>query len=501
MAPKGRVNTFFPPVPISIHHHDLQKACIGPLLKMSWMTAEHSSNTFTRPLGPNEVFIKLISDPGHQLGREHWAINYTVKICPRGAFTGLLDSADLLPNLIRYSWLHLRFQHPSLAAHPDSNSNVIYIVPDSADTLRTWASETFTVEADAQSADDVIPTITPAADARLYYIPRSSELLLHTAHWRMDGVGGLLLLGQLVNLMVSHADTFLLGKLPDPFESFYWGLEVARLSPPVEEAGSMPLTATDEQKAIAHRAVSTFALAAGAVGVPYIGDTSTIPSGTRAAELTFSPTTTFAAVSAAKSLGIGITAAVHASLATVNFRHAKHQGRHYTSTIKQSLRPYLPEPYSTPAAAAGLYTSGWLARVEASGTWEENARIYQAEYQKGISTEYVQAHREYASTLVEVIKHLPTPTEPPSDVDISSLGIMEKYLEREYGTSDRGFSITHAGVGVEMLSRQGVVFVWTFRNQLTLRLVYNEAFHTEKQMTEFLQDIQTDLLKQLQVMS
>ncbi|KAJ5419381.1 uncharacterized protein N7487_002931 [Penicillium crustosum] len=411
---------------------------------MPWTSTEHSPNTFTRSLGPNEVFIKLVSDPGHPLG----------------------------------------------PAHPDSNSNVVYTVPDSADSLSEWASQTFTVESDAQSADEVISTIAPAPDARLYYVTQSNELLLHTAHWRMDGVGGLFLLGQLVDLMVSHAGTLLSGKLPDPFDSFRWGSEITRLVPPVEEAGNMPLIATEEQKAVAHGAVGTFALAAGALGVPYNDDTSSMPSGTRAAELMFSPATTSAAVSAAKALGVGVTAAVHASLAVVNFRHAiaEHQGRHYTSTIKQSLRPYLPEPYSTPAAAAGLYTSGWLARVEGLR-------------HLGGECPHVsgRAHREYASTLVEMIKNLPAPTEPPSDIDISSMGIMEKYLEREYGTPERGFSITHAGVGVEIISRQGVVFVWTFRDQLTLRLVYNEAFHTPEQMAEFLQDIQVELLKQLGV--
>ena len=197
----------------------------------------------------------------------------------------------------------------------------------------------------------------------------------------------------------------------------------------------------------------------------------------------------------------GITAAVHASLAAVNFRHAiaEHQGRHYTSTIKQSLWPYLSEPYSTPATAAGLYTSGWLVRVDASGTREENACLCQAVYEKGISSEYLQAHREYASTLVELIKNMPIPTEKPSDIDISSMGIMEIYLKREYGTPERGFDTTHAGVGVGILSRQGVVFKWTFRDQLTLRLVYNEAFHTQGQMTGILHHVQAELSKQLGV--
>jgi hypothetical protein len=41
--------------------------------------------------------------------------------------------------------------------------------------------------------------------------------------------------------------------------------------------------------------------------------------------------------------------------------------------------------------------------------------------------------------------------------------------------------------------------VWTFRDQLTLRLVYNEAFHTPGQMTDILHDVQAELLKQLRV--
>lgn len=466
---------------------------------MPWTTTEQSPNTLTRPLGPNEVFIKLVSDFGHPLGREHWAVNYAITIRPRGDF-----AADFLPALIRHSWLHLRFQHPSLAAHPDSsNANLVYKIPDSVDTLNQWASQTFFIKSDAQSADDVIRTIAPAPDAQLYYIPKSSQILLHTAHWRTDGVGGFLLLGQLVDLMSTHADTILSGNLPDPFDAFTWGTETTRLSLSVEEAGNMPLTPTYEQKDIAQEAVETFAHAQGAVGIPYTGDATTIPTGTRAAELTFTPATTAAALSATKARGLGITAATHASVAAVNFRHAipehRAQGRHYTSTIRHTLRPYMPQPYSGPAGAATLFTTGWMYRVDASSTWEENARKYHAEYRRGLNEEYVLAHREYATMLVKLLRNLPAPDEPPSDVDISSLGVLEKYLQREYGSPESGFSILYAGLGVEMLARQGVVYVWTFRDQLTLRVVFNEAYHTEEQMEEFLRDVKADLLRELGV--
>ncbi|KAJ5100498.1 hypothetical protein N7456_006550 [Penicillium angulare] len=470
---------------------------------MPWKKAENSPNTFTRPLGPNEVFMQLVAEPGHALGHEHWAINYTATIVPRGAFEVLLSSPELLPTLIRYSWMHLRFQHPSIAACPDASRTATYVVPDSSDALNKWASKTFTVATDAKSADDVIPTIEPAADALLYFVPQSNQLLLHTGHWRTDGVGGTILLGQLVNLISSNAEALLSGKLPDPFDSFDWGSEVGRLMLPVEEAAKMPLVATDELKAIAQETTATFALAEGALGVPYIGDSTTVPAGTRAVELAFSPTDTSAAVSAAKARGFGITAAIHASMAAANFRNAisKHQdeSRHYTSTIRQSFRECLPEPYSTPAGASGLYTSGWMASVDPSTTWEDNAHKYRTEYKKDVSGGYLQAHREYAYTLNEIVKNPPTPAEPPSDIDVSCIGVAEKYIEREYGTPERGFGITNVGLGVELLSRQATVFVWTFRDQLTLRLVYNESFHTAEQMSEFLKDVQTELLKQLNV--
>ncbi|KAJ5701473.1 hypothetical protein N7488_009021 [Penicillium malachiteum] len=406
-----------------------------------------TTSGFTRPIGPNEVFMNLVSE-GHSIGREHWSVNFTVTISPRGAFNALSDSPDLLATLIRYSWLNLRFKHPSLAAHVET-PNIVYRVPGSTENLNKWASQTFTVATDAASADEVIRTIAPAADARLWYIPQSGELLLHSAHWRVDGVSGMLLLGQLVDLMTSHADTVLSGELPDPFEAFQWGSEAVRLCPSVEEAGNMPLEASEEHKAIAQRAVGTFTFIEGALGIPYTGDASTVPTGTGIIQVTLSPRVTAEARDAARARGLKVTAAVHASIAAVNFRRAipEHKGRHYTSTMRKSLRPLLPEPYSTPASAASLLTTGWMMRADASSTWEENARMYQEEYGNSISKEYAQAHREYACTLVEFL-NLPTPTEPPSDVDISSFGIMERYLEPEYGTPERGFSVMHAGLSV-----------------------------------------------------
>ncbi|KAF5858346.1 hypothetical protein ETB97_004466 [Aspergillus alliaceus] len=140
---------------------------------MPWTPAETTSNTFTRPFGTNEAFIKL----------SFWDVQSSVSFVRSPAKTHLL-------RLVASA-----FQRPSLAAHPDaSNSNVVYTVPGSSDALQAWISQAFIVMVDADCADVLIPTITPTPYAQLYYIPQASQLLLQTAHWRIDGVSGLLLL-------------------------------------------------------------------------------------------------------------------------------------------------------------------------------------------------------------------------------------------------------------------------------------------------------------------
>lgn len=55
-----------------------------------------------------------------------------------------------------------------------------------------------------------------------------------------------------------------------------------------------------------------------------------------------------------------------------------------------------------------------------------------------------------------------------------------------------GLEIQSVFVGVEIMTRQSVCFVWTFRDQLHLNLVYSESFDDEKDMAMFLTNTQVD---------
>lgn len=449
---------------------------------MPW--SEVAPGRFQRAIGENELFIKLIGDPGHPVGREHWAINSTASF----TLTGSLTKEDL-PSLFLKAWKTLRFYHPSIAVQAIDDNSLIYTVPDTA-ALDQWATETFHVVED-KTADDLIPDIKPGLYATLTYLPKSNEILGHTAHWRTDGVGILLLIDAFFDHVTGPA-------LPDP-NTLIWGQETARLAPPIEDAANVPIKPTDVITTRSQKYLETFNQAAGAVGIPYKGEAVTLPGGTRSSRFVFSTSESNFVVSQCKAKGFSVTSAVHASIAATNhaLASADNKDKHYTSTVRFSLRTYLPKPYSTPAYASGLYTTGWMKTVPASASWTDNAKAYNGEYRKGLNKEFIDSHREFALGLCNLIRNMPQPQVPPSDVDISSVGVAESLIERVKGTQDRGVEIQSVSVGVEILTRQCVCFVWTFRDRLNLNLVYNESFHDENDTASFLQKLKEILLKEL----
>ena len=464
---------------------------------MSWTQQAEAPNVFSRPFGPNETFIKAVGDTGQSVGLDHWAVNCTAMITPGGI------PHQHLTSLMRDAWVHMRFLHPSLAAYPDSSgANLVYNVPSSEEDLQEWTLQTFTVVSHMDCADDVIANIGPSALAKLYFVPRTNEIVLHSAHWRTDGIGGFLLMGQFIDLIVNLASDRQSSTrtIQDAFQSLAWGQEVKRLTPSVEEAIQAPHPPNELQEQIASELTGSFAHKIGAIGIPYEGDATTRPSGTRSVKLTLDPQTTATIVEAVKARGLTVTAAIHASVASANHQLAvpENKDRHYTSTIRLTLRSYLPEKFFTPSMGSGLYTTGWMMKVDPSSPWQSLAQEYQKEYRKGYPEDYLLAHKDYATRLCEFMKSPPpSNAKPPSDVDISSLGVVDTLVARTYGTAECGLDVMSLDIGINHVTRQGILFVFTFRGQLNLSLAYNEVYHGREQMLRFVDLVKEDLFKHL----
>ena len=52
---------------------------------------------------------------------------------------------------------------------------------------------------------------------------------------------------------------------------------------------------------------------------------------------------------------------------------------------------------------------------------------------------------------------------------------------------------------IKILIYQSVCFVWMFRDQLNLNVVFNEAFHSQEQMKGFLEEVEKSLFAGLEI--
>ncbi|KAF9252612.1 hypothetical protein DTO027I6_3054 [Penicillium roqueforti] len=448
---------------------------------MSW--SKVNEQRCERLLGENETFIKIVGDAARPFNREHWAINIIVSVTPLGSLAKENQSS-----VFREAWRALRFRHPTIAAYIVDETKYVYDIPDLT-ALEKWTAETFQVIED-KTVDEVIASATRVPYATMTFFPQTGELLGRSQHWRTDGIGGLILMDDFLDLAAqSAADT----------SSLPWGEETDRLASCVEEASSSFITSEKQDRQLGQQCVASFGHAAGAIGIASRAPAETSPGGTRISRLHLTEQETRAVVQGCKARGLSVTAAVHASIAGANYAlaTAEDQNKHYTSTIRYSLRPFLPGPYSGRQYASTILTTGWMFPVSSESSWSDRARAYHGEYRKGLSHAYISAHREYAIGLCNLLRSLPKDIPSPTDVDISSLGVCERFVTREKGTAERGIRIDRVSGGLDMINRQCVCHVWTFRDQLCLNLVYNEAFYDRAEGDSFLQTVKNSLLHEL----
>ncbi|OJJ06459.1 hypothetical protein ASPVEDRAFT_140153 [Aspergillus versicolor CBS 583.65] len=450
---------------------------------MTWSKIE--SGHFQRPIGENERFIKAVGDRAHSEGREHWSITSYASF-------RLDETTSKAPGevvqLLRQAWKRLRFRHPSIASTANDDT-LDYLVP-TPEELEDWVDDTFTIVQNVQlSVNDVIASLRPSRYVTGHYLVHASQFIIHLAHWRTDGYGAFQLLGAFFEAAVADEKP----------EYLPWGLETDRLVPTVEEALKNPVDSSPEIHAAAKKYLSTVTLTKGAVGVALQTDLSRAPSGTRSARLRFSRENTDAITQACESNGISILSAVHASTAaaTYHFANAESKTKPYTSTMRFSIRPYLPTPYDNAAVAAGIYTGGYMFQVSPSQSWIENARQYHHEYEIGISNDFLSSRRQYARDVLAMMKAAPPPSAtPPSEIDIS-FADAETHVSEIYKGPQRKIEVTEVSVGVETLTRQMYCFVWIFRGCLELSAVYNEAFYTESFVQDVVRVVATVLRREL----
>ena len=446
---------------------------------MSWK--EISPGRFERPLDSVEIFFKTIADAGTPLKREHWAITVCVQFrldpCAGNAETAL-----------RQAWKTIRYDHPQIAAFAQGN-NIIYEVPDAL-TFNSWQRETFLI-APETTAEDLIASARPSTLPTMHFLPKTSEVVIQSSHWRIDGIGALILLNNFFKALAKP-------------RHIQFGSEGKNLSPSLTEAAGLATDPSKEQDLTATRLLMEYAGNMPSIGLP-TESSNKIPGATHRSELKLSIATTDALLRACKAHDTTVTTAFHAALIVAMQQMASNQplARNYTSWRTFNFRPYLPSASSKSMAhPMAVHICGLPITFEPS-TFSDNVShlgpLYQELSSPSRNTKLRSILVPYNRKITAMISQpapadMPEPTEP----QLQSMGVVETYLKQNY---EGVVEITDFWLAVEMLTKNLALHVWTWQEQLTLSISYNERSYKEGFVQEFLRSLRGVLLRELCVSS
>ena len=443
---------------------------------MSWQ--ETSPGRYERPLDDIEIFFKEIADQGKPLNREHWAVRIYAQFQYDASPSETLDA-------LQRSWKTVRYDHPEIASYTGGDKKV-YEVPSSA-ALGTWMKETFHVNS-SLSIDEVLSNVHPSRLAAIHYLPQTSEILISSSHWRIDGVGAIHLLNKFFKTLAEPHD-------------IKFGDEWRNLSPGLGEAAGLSKLSTQENLEAAADLLRKYTTNVPSIGLP-IQDERQMPGNTLLERLTLSPSTTLALIVACKNRGYTVTTALHTALilATQQLSPKDAPSKKYTSWGSFSLRPYVQPPYNTSTHPVSVYLVGFPITLTPS-SFSSNAFHLKKIYSNFSS---LQPSFDLKACLIPYIKEATAlfSQPPPADARaatepvLDSLGFVDRYLQQDFGN---GVEVRDFWLASETLSKQLTVYVWTWRGKLVFSTCYNATFYRGDFVRDFLQRVKSILLVELEI--
>ncbi|KAL4861077.1 hypothetical protein BDV12DRAFT_208417 [Aspergillus spectabilis] len=446
---------------------------------MAW--TQVSDRRWERPIdGIEEYFVFIGSvSASHFEGREHFTLFSTIEVAPT-------IPSDKIEDMLKKAWTQLRYEQPQLAATVNTKTRrKVYEVPDETE-LQAWLAATFIVSK-APNADELYATVRPISKATLYYLPRSSELVFRVHHHIMDGTGILMFWDQYLGAIAAPRE-----------DKITFGDEPSRLAPSFGQALGVHDGPTPGEIDKITQILTAFSERA-----PGIGLASTVgraPAGqSRQKRLLLSPEDTKAIIQVCKERGVTVTSAVHAAFiqAITKTPDPNLPSSHYVTCIQFNLRRYLPHPFNTPNYAAALYyTPLPFVQDLPSPFWSTADALNKA---------YTTTFRADPSS-VRLIPHLDRAmadaVQAPDFQDVpishdplpSSLGIIEQYLKREYGST---VSVKDVSVGVDIVLGPSMFFISTFRDRLRMDYSFNDGYEDPVGIERFLESVRGVLLEEM----
>ncbi|KFA55439.1 hypothetical protein S40293_08894 [Stachybotrys chartarum IBT 40293] len=441
---------------------------------MAWIKV--SDDRWERPVDGLEGYYSAMASvtAGAHEGRENYTIFSTLKL--------KWDSPDITSSL-EHAWKQMRFEQPQLATTIEGSKKV-YRVPDET-TLQEWLASTFIVSP-ASSAEELYQSISPFKQATLYYLPRSSELVVRAHHYTIDGTG---------IILFWHS---YLSALAAPKTDIRFGDEQARLAPVMEDIFGFSASPTQAQMGKANALFMSYVESV--PGICPVTQTSAAGSGTcQNAELVFSIATTEALINACKEKNISVTAAIHAAYIKAIEKHADPQSKvtQYATAAQFNLRPYLPEPYNSCRYGVSVYFSPLPYVVNLPASYGDLVQSLQQYYKTSFKENpgMLELKGHFTNLMFRAVQSPEFFTRPaPRDAMVSSLGILERHMQTEY---DSGIKVVDLKIGIDVVVGTSAFLFYTFREQLRFNYCFNDGFEKLQDIETYLEETKSILTNEL----
>ena len=495
--------------------------------RFTWQ--ETTPGVWQRGVDEVEHFYFALAKSFEGSGRMFFAITGHVSIhvdVPESDSWEQLDTR--LDEALRKAWLTLRFYQPTIASHVAQDAGMmepvkVYRTIRRDADQRVWLESSLVLVSTGQTgiewanADPVAPNLPtlfiikphPVNSGHNQVIRR--DLVLRSPHEIIDGIGTL----QLLNNLIGHVSkAYAEGDRYRP--PVLDGSETSRLSPPFRVAANVPVTLNETQQ----RRLAEMVMQKGAarqsdgdvavLGVPF-KQGAVLPGKHQRVAHTICEEQTSRLLTACKAIDATVTHAFHAAIAMV-IRHVQERRPEasrirYVSYILRNERASCIEPYNTSEHAAAVYhsVSGKalvidmddvaIGEAQNSSRNEEYAHIIQSvkafyEDVRNDQDHYALASAIWARGIPSVPLPLsaaaPLPVPPPKSlpsVSISSMGRVDSIIAPDQGE----IHVYNPWVTGEELSNGLGLFLGTYRGEMCLSAAYNDAWHTEDEVLDFLQ--------------
>ncbi|KAJ5332246.1 hypothetical protein MYU51_007413 [Penicillium brevicompactum] len=475
-----------------------------------------------REIDEVEQFYATLSRIFQGTGRTFFAITAHVSLSIAHNFKQGSRTELHVIDALRSAWLRLRYDHPTIASWVEENheqkrcKKVYEAFSDVEDDPHlTWLKETFHVISTSQSGQQWcnsdpplprLPTIfllkhPPKPQHNVFRV----DVVLRSHHDVIDGIGSLHLLNNLIKYAsqaLDHPGNWRIPEFTDEWKN---------LSPPFRVAADIPeVLSPDQDLKLKSIVESNDAVREGVeiATLPFkLGPT--VPGCHKRVSVKVPTADTEKLLLACRQIGASLTHAYHAALALV-IRDAQQKSENerkvrYISYTLINERGHCKAPYNSPQHAVSVYHSvsgrslaidltvpGLASPDPAPGktkddfirTVEDVKRYYLSIREDEEHISFVPSYWQlstppYPPGLED--PPIPPPNEKPS-ASISSLGVIDSIITPTNGK----FEVNDPWVSGEELGTGLGIFLGTYRGILGLSAAYNDAWHNEVDVREFL---------------